>query len=146
MGQMGLQVVLTGNDGHSEWDPIIIDTTITSLTKLERRQWVISTATTQNIWDPLAEATESMSDFDFFCIWADGTVYLEDVVDDGDEVGKVVSSKPIIANVPFMLGADDAYADVGADDAFSGTLDLIERWRISNVSGADRTVYVIMGT
>lgn len=118
----------------------------TGLTKFEIRKYSIADSTTQNAWDPLAVDTEAMADFDYLAILSDGDVYVEFVTDDGGEVGKVVDTKKLVKNLWLILGADDSYGNPGADDAFSGTADLIERIRFRNDSGATRKVKVVMAT
>ena len=124
----------------------LIPNTITGLTNIVEREFDIADATTLVFWDPLATTTDVMQDYDFLAVITDGDVFLERIVDDGSEVGKVVYAEKITKDIPYMSCNDDAFANVGADDAFSGTADLIERLGIRNDSGSTRSVMVIMAT
>lgn len=130
----------TDERGITERTPVSV--TLGSRSKPEKRDYSIPDATVVNCWDPLATDTENPQSFSFLEIWADGLVHVEFTVDDGGEVGKVVFTLPVIADLKFQLGSDASFANPGADDAFSGTLDLIERIRIKNLSGATRKVQV----
>jgi len=147
MAQVKIDVTITTTDTMSKKDKFSVPTkTISSLTKLVKREISLDTATTLVFWDPLATTVDVMQDFDFLFVWTDGDVYLERIVDDGGEVGKVVYADKVGKDTPLMMSADDAFANVGADDAFSGTADLIERLGLRNDSGATRKITVIMAT
>ena len=141
-----IETRITGIEDGQAGDPPLRYRYPMTATAWVERDYSIADATTQNAWDPLAVDNEVVSDFDLLIVRSDQTVHLEEVVDDGGEVGKVVFSQPIVKDLPFMLGADDSYANPGADDAFSGTLDLIERLRIRNDSGSTAAVKIILAT
>ena len=101
----------------------------------------LATATTVKIFD----IDEDLADFDVLVIVSDTNVYLETVVDDDADVGEVASTIPITANVPFILGRDDAYANYTVNFA-GGTLDVIETLRIRNVSGGTAIINIFAAT
>ena len=133
-------------DGQAGGPPLVYRNSLGGLTKFSPMTYSIATATTQNVWDPLAVDNEIMSDFDRLIIISDQTVQVGVWTDDGGEVGKNTCSHAVIKGIPFMLGADDSYANPGADNPFSGTLDLTERIAIRNDSGSTATVTVLMAT
>lgn len=144
MSSIRIETLVKFTDERGVVKKIPIATTLSSLSKPEERDYSIADAGTQICWDPLAVATENASTFSFLLVWADGAVDVEFICDDGGEVGKVIWTERVVADVPLMLGADDSYANPGADDAFAGTLDKIERIRIKNSSGATRKIKVII--
>ena len=117
----------------------------TAATGVDARYYTIADAAQVFVWDPLAATLENTASFGFLAVVSDGAVDVEFICDDNAGVGKNVWTHRVTASLPFMLGADDSYANPGADDAFSGTIDLIERITIKNSSGASRVVLVIIG-
>jgi len=132
-------------DGQPGDPPLLYRKTV-SATKWVERNLSLADATTQNVWDPLAVDNEVLDDFDLLIVRADQSVDLEFVGDDGGEVGKVIFTLRVVKDIPLMLGADDTYANPGADDAFSGTLDLLERLRVRNDSGSTAAIKIILAT
>src|SRR3990167_1872707 len=119
------RIIVTRNDGQEQ--SFLKTHSFTGLTEVETREFSISTASTQTVWDPLAELSELAGTFAFLAILSDGNVEAEFICDDGGEVGKNVWTHRVAQDTPFVLGGDDSYANPGADDATSGTLDVIER-------------------
>src|SRR3990167_1019381 len=146
MSSIRLETLIKFTDERGVVKTIPISPTLSSRSKPEERDYTIADAATQNCWDPGATDTENPATFSFLATWPDGAVDVAFHVDDNAGVGKVVFTLRVIADVPLILGADDSYANVGADDAFSGTLDVIDRIYIENISGATRKVKVIIAT
>ncbi len=145
MSSIRLETLLKITDERGLTRTIPIATTLSSRSKLEERDYTIADAAVQLCWDPTAVATENPSSFSFLLIWSDGDVDVEFVTDDGGDVGKIIWSERVVKDVPLILGADDSYAAAApGDDIFAGTIDLIERIRIKNGSGAERKVKVII--
>lgn len=137
------KIIVTDNDGTEHtFGPYV--RSISSLTEWVTREYSIGDTTTQNAWDPTAVDTEVMSSFSFMAAIADGDVFLGQHIDDGGEVGKIAFSQQLSQDIPLMLGADDAYANAGADDAFAGTEDVIDRLYFRNESGATRIARLIL--
>lgn len=92
---------------------------------------------TRTIWDPTVEATEATTDFDFLIAFSDGTVDMELTANEG-HASETISTVRLASDVPFMLGADDAYYNGG----FAGTLDVIDKLRLDEPSSAARIAWV----
>jgi hypothetical protein len=144
MSSIRLETLIKFTDERGIVKKIPIATTLSSRSKPEERDYAIADAATQNCWDPGAVDTENPQTFSFLAIWADGAVDVAFHCDDNAGVGKVVFTLRVTEDVPLILGADDSYANVGADNAFSGTLDVIDRIYINNTSGATRKVKMII--
>lgn len=144
MSSIRVETLIKFTDERGITKKIPIATTISSRSKPEERDYSIADAATQNCWDPVAVDTENPGSFGFLAIWSDGDVDVAFHCDDGGEVGKVVFTLRVTQDVPLILGADDSYANVGVDDAFSGTLDVIDRIYIKNSSGTTRKIKVII--
>lgn len=144
MSSIRLETLCKFTDERGIVKKIPVAVTLGSRSTPEERDYSIADAGTQNCWDPLATDTENPSTFSFLFIWSDQSVDVEFICDDGGEVGKVIWTHRVVADVPFMLGADDSYANPGADDAYAGTLDVIERIRIKNSSGSTAKIKVII--
>lgn len=144
MSSIRLETLVKFTDERGVVKKIPISTTLSSRSTPEERDYSIADAATVNLWDPLATDTENPATFSFLMVWSDGAVDLGFWGDDGGEVGKNTWSHRVVADVPFILAADDTYANPGADDPFTGTLDLIERLGIKNSSGATRKVKVLI--
>lgn len=87
-----------------------------------------------------------LADFDFLVVLSDkDDVVLELVTDDGNEVGERVGTYELRANVPFVLGSDDSYANHTVDFA-AGTLDSVETLRVKNNNSATARIRVMAVT
>jgi len=103
----------------------------------------LATATTWDVWTTGSE--EPITDFDFLWIESDQNVFLEITTDTGADVGTVVSTVEIKADVPFTLASDTSKANYTADFA-AGSNDVIDQLRIRNESGSTAHVRVAMFT
>ena len=64
-------------------------------------------------------------------------------MDIGAEVGKVHQSHKIMGGLPFTLGENVAYANVGVD-VFGGTLDNIEQLSVKELNGVPAELHILM--
>lgn len=99
----------------------------------------------QNTTATLFNTTNDLSDFDFLVITATVDMYLELTTDLDNSVGDEVYTIPLLANVPFILGRDDSYANYTANFA-GGTLDVIQRIRVRNLGATTGIATCIAGT
>ena len=102
-------------------------------------RYALTADQTRTIWDPTVEATEATTDFDFLVAFSDGIVDMEFTTNEAD-ANENLSTRRLVADVPYMLGADDAYA--GATPGFAGTLDVIDKIRLDEPSSAARIAWV----
>ena len=147
MAQIKIETTITMTDENGKKKKFTVSKTITGLTAIEERTIPIAANETRVLWDPANVTTEAMTDFDFLFMWADGDLDLELVTDIGAEVGDEAGQVRLVANLPFMLGADDGKANVTGIDALgTGTLDVIDRIRVDEPSGSARKLHYIMAT
>jgi hypothetical protein len=117
-----------------------------SLTDIEMRDQTIAADATKTLWDPTTDATESMSTFTGALLVSDGNLDGEMDIDSGGDVGREQNSFRLVSGLPYMLGADDAYANHSAGNAFGGTLDVIERIRVDEPASAARVLKMLLWT
>ena len=135
------------------WDPVkgyykwpSLRKTFTGLTAVADATFAITASATKSLWDPLTDATEVVADFDVLIAVPDGNLDLELDIDQNASFGRELNSIRIVKDLPFCLGADDAYANHSAGNAFGGTLDLIERLRVKDPTAAARKLRLLMAT
>lgn len=119
----------------SESTPTSID-----LSQLVDKSIALVAATTYILWDPtLANVPVEVTSFDLLVLLSDVDGVDIEFTSNEDDAGERQFTMRLQAGVPLILGADDAYfnAAVGsAGDAYSGTLDVIDRLRAKH-NGAD---------
>lgn len=125
----------------------IISTTVNGGQSLVFTQ-VIAASASALIFD--GPNTKPMANFDLLALLPDQSGYIEFVVDDNGDVGKVVQRLALLANFPFILGSDAAYAIAGgvlAEDFADGTVDTIDEIRVKNSSAsASMNLKIMMGS
>ncbi len=147
MAQIKVDTTITVTDTQGKKKKFTVTKTITGLTALEVRDYSLTADATRSLWDPATDATEAMSNFDFFMAWTDGNVDLELITDVGADNGDEAGTVRLVSDLPLMLGADDSYANVtGVDALGTGTLDVIDKIRVKEVSSATRKLITIMAT
>jgi len=114
-----------------------------SFTEAWRREIVLVTGTTAVLWDPVASSL-SPSAFVALAIASEVDIDVEMTINEGD-ANEELNSLRVRANVPLVLGADDAYDNHGASDVYAGSLSIINKIRARNDSGADGTVLIFVG-
>jgi len=99
---------------------------------------VIPASTVVKIWD---KDESAVGDFDFSLLACDFDLMVELTIDSGGEVGTRLQTLSLKGSgvagkygLPLPLGADDAYASDYTASFAAGTLDLIERIRVKNLS------------
>lgn len=117
-----------------------------SLSELHTQTFSLATATTVILWDPtLASVPSEPTSFDFLYALASQACFLELTCNE-DDANERVFVVPLKADIPFLLGADDAFYNFTATgDAYAGALDVIDRLRLRNQSGSTATVTVALG-
>lgn len=118
-----------------------------AFTTKEYRTYSLSASSTQIVFDPSTDGSETMSDFDFLMIASSANAMVELTCDVGDDVGNEASTIKITKDAPLILFADDSYANVtGVDALGTGTLDVIDKIRVKDLSGGTNTIRVLMGS
>ncbi len=146
MGQIQITTIIVITDEKSQRKPLVTRKTITGLTAIEERDYAINGSSTRTIWDPANNATEVMTDFDFLFAWSDGDVFLENVADIGAENGTESGVIKVVKDLPYMLGADDSFANYTAGAGTAGTADVIDKLIVNEAAGSARKLKVIMAT
>lgn len=104
---------------------------------------VLSAGTTWDFWGFTSE--EPVPSFGVLAIESDiDGVQVELTCDKGSDVGRKEFVVVLSAGVPFVLSSDDSIANHTSDFA-TGTLDVIDRIRIRNPSGASSSATVQAG-
>lgn len=104
---------------------------------------LLTASSTWDVWGHTSE--DAVSDFDLLVIVSDyGGVIVEFTTDKGGEVGTEVFTVELVANLPLVLGSDGSWANYTVDFA-GGTLDVIDRIRVRNPTGASSSANVRVG-
>jgi hypothetical protein len=119
--------------------------TLTSVNEMRWQEFDLAANGTISIWD-IDDASETIGDFDRLILSANGDVDVELVIDDDADVGEELNSFRIVKGIPFILGADDAYANHSAGNIYGGTLDVIEQIRIDEPDSSAKKVTLILVT
>ncbi len=88
---------------------------ISTLTAITHMDFAITADQTRIIWDPTVGATENVADFDRMILIADGILDIELTIFEGD-ANEELNSFRLVKDIPFMLGADDAWSNHSASD------------------------------
>lgn len=123
--------------GGSLTEPI--DITVDGL--IEHKVIQLANNTTVVLWD----SAESIATFDYFYIKSDQDIRIEWTCDRGAEVGTVVFADLIESNTPWDRFYDDALASYTANFA-TGTVDVIDRIRVRNISGSTANIEYVLIT
>jgi len=116
--------------------------TFTGLTQ-EWRNTGYPKGSTVILWD--TSASGNLADFDVLILYTDVEVEIEYTINEGDG-NEELGSFRLAANVPFILGADDAYYNHSASDAFAGSLDVIDKIRVKESNSVQATVVLELHT
>ena len=145
MASIKTKMTITITDDQSKEKKFTITNTVSSLTALEERDYAITADQTRAIWDPTNVTTEVMTTFGFLLMWADGNVDVEFTINEGDVNEELVSIR-LVKDIPFMLGADDAFFNHSASNVWGGTIDVIDKIRVKEPGSVARKLKVIMAT
>lgn len=143
MGQIRVETTITVTNDDGTETVIQKDKTFSSLTDIDVRQYTLAKDATQILWDPVNESTENMASFGLLIAIADGVLDLEFTANEGDGNEELATVRLTDA-LPLMLGADDAYSNHSASDAFAGTLDVVDKIRVDEPESAARVLTFIM--
>ena len=119
--------------------------TLTGVNEIFVQEFDLAADATQIVWDPTNWTGMQVSDFDRLILMSDGTVDVELTINEGD-ANEELNSLRVIANVPLVIGADDAYYNHSASDIFAGTLDVIDKIRIDEPNSTARKITLILVT
>jgi len=139
-----IEILSGGAHSHST---VTFDKTFT-VTAITYDVIVVAANATKIIWDPTTAATEATSDFDFLFMQATKDLDVEMTINEGD-ANEELNSFRLVAGVPFVLGADDAWFNHGASDIFANTAsnpDVIDKIRIDEPNGVAAELILILGT
>ena len=103
----------------------------------------ISASATVIVWDPTNWTGFEFTAFDRLVMFSTKDLELEMTINEGD-ANEELNSFRLIADLPFILGADDAYYNHSASDAFAGTLDIIDKIRVKEINGVAAKLTLIM--
>lgn len=108
-----------------------------AVSEAESRTVIVNnTATT--LWDT-GSGLDGVGDFKLAVLYSDQPVHLELTANNGD-ANEELSSIPLAKNTALVLGADDSFSNHSANDAFSGTLSVINRIRVLENNSVNATV------
>lgn len=127
--QVDTQVKLTDKGGNTRkygWTK-----QFSSQKEIQEFQLNIAASGTAVVWDPVNWTSFPVSAFKAIVLKSDADLDLEFTINEGDTNEELVSVR-LVANTPLILGADDAYYNHSASDAFGGSLDVIDKIRANN--------------
>jgi hypothetical protein len=104
----------------------------------------VASQTTVVVWNPTVTG-HPMADFDRLILMSDKALEVELTIGEGEATEELISFR-LTPNIPFILGADDAYRNHSASDVFAGTLDVIEKIRVKEINQVAAKLTVIMGS
>ena len=144
-GSLKIETTITITDPRGKTKTFTFTDIASSVTAITEMDFAITANQTRIIWDPTNVATENVSDFDRLILIADGILDIEFTANEGDANEELMSFR-LTADVPFMLGADDAFSNHSASDAFAGTLDVLDKIRVDEPSGSAKNLKLILAT
>lgn len=136
------KVAITDDQGST--DVVSAEKSFTFTAK-EDKQFSITASATNIIWDPTIDSSEATSDFVFMYLLSNGDLDVEMTINEGDVNEELISFR-LAADVPFTLGADDAYFNHLASNIYGGTLNVIDKIRVNEPNGVAVTLRFIMVT
>ena len=111
-----------------------------------KKEWraSLATATTSLVWDA-AVSGEPITDRDIFWIKSDQDLLVEITGDANGTYGTVLHAVKVLANEPKVVLRDDIIANHTANFA-TGTVDVVDRIRVRNVSGSTALIDILLLT
>ena len=119
----------------------VIDSKSITVTEIRDETVALADTTTWDVWN----SADPVDSFDFLWIECASAIWVELTTDKDADVGTEVYTVKTSAGVPFIMTADDSFANYTADFA-AGTTDVIDRIRIRNDSGAAVSVRFVIAT
>lgn len=106
------------------------------------RRFRLANQTPQVMWDVVSDP-ETVTTFRLLQIWTDGTVDLELTTNEGDADQELATVR-LTPDSMYALGDEASWDGHGADDAFTGTLDKIEKIRVREALGGTANVWMLI--
>lgn len=144
-GTIKIVTAITILDLRGQTTNLSFTDSIATLTAITQMDFAIAADQTRIIWDPTVAATENVADFDRLILIADGVLDVEMTINEGDGTEELCSFR-LTKDIPFMLGADDAWHNHSASDAFGGTLDVIDKIRVDEPESSAKNLKMILAT
>lgn len=123
--------------------PSLVTGTLTN-GRVKSGSWNLAATTTLDLWS----SAESPASFELLVLVPDiitnARIIAELTIDRGNDVGDELFTVELKNGFPFILGADDGYANYTANFG-GGTLDVIDRIRIRNIGSAASTGRFLIG-
>ena len=139
-----IETTFTLTDPGGKTKTWTIQDTASSLTEPLEMHIPIAADETLIVWDPTVAVTGMPADFDRLVMYSDGILDVELTCNEGD-AQEELSSIRLVANIPFMLGADDSFYTY-TTDAFAGTLDVIDKIRVDEPESSAKNLTLIFLT
>lgn len=98
---------------------------------------------TLTVWDPTNWSGYQFTAFDRLMMMSTRDLDVEMTINEGDANEELISFR-LAANVPFFLGADDAYYNHSASNIYAGTLDVIDKIRIDEPNSTAGKLTMVM--
>lgn len=114
-----------------------------SLNEIYRQEVDISANGTVIVYDPTNWSGIQFTAFDALVMYSTKDLDIEMTINEGD-ANEELNSFRLAADTPFILGADDAYYNHSASNAFGGTLDVIDKIRVDEPNGSAAKLTLIM--
>ena len=115
----------------------------TSVNEILRKEVDIAANATVIIYDPVNWTGYDITKFDVFVMYSDKDLDVEMTINEGD-ANEELNSFRVVANLPFILGADDAYYNHSASNIYAGTLDVIDKIRVDEPNGTAAKLNIII--
>lgn len=116
---------------------------LTTVNEIVHQEIDISADATSIIWDPTNWTGYQMTDFDLIIMFSDKTLDIELTINEGDS-NEELNSFRLVPDIPFILGADDAYYNHSASDIFAGSLDVIDKIRVDEPNSTAAKLNLIL--
>jgi len=133
-----IKTLITLNDEAGDPDVALpaykVEKTYSSKTIKQDIQTTLASATLV-LWDPTNNTGQLPTTFALLVLWSDQDVEIELTINEGDANEELNSFRLAGGAPPFMLGADDAFYNHSASDAFAGSLDVIDKIRVKETNG-----------
>jgi len=140
-----VRITVTDTDADEDSVPVVheIERTVSSVEEHFHRRGLIADSDTRVVWNPTVDTSEQVGSFRLLALWADGDLEIELTTNEGN-ANEELSSFVLAAGVPFLLGSDASYYDHSPSDVFAGSLDVVDKIRARNDSGADVRYNLVM--
>jgi len=135
------EVEIIDNAGNKRTIPF--RNNFTSVNEIWCQEIDYSASATLTIWDPNNWSGYQFSAFDRMLMLSTTDIDVELTIEEGD-ADEELNSFRLAANVPFILGSDDAYYSHDGGSVFDGALGLIDKIRIQEPNATAGKLTLIM--